>query len=60
MSLCYLSDQSGEHKDAREKVSHLKRDLKQGVGFSKAPNVDQTANSVVVATQVPVESMGGR
>lgn len=54
-SLCYLSNQTGEHKDAREKVSHLKGNLKDGVGFVKTPDVDETADGKVVTTQVPVE-----
>lgn len=56
--LVYLSDQTGEHKDAREKVSHLKGNLKDGMGFIKTPDVDQTADGVVVTTQVPVERVG--
>ena len=56
--LFYLSDQTGEHKDAREKVSHLKGNLKDGMGFIKTPDVDQTADGVVVTTQVPVERAG--
>ena len=57
-TVCYLSDQTGEHKDAREKVSHLKGNLKDGVGLVKTPDVDQTADSVVVTTQVPVDRVG--
>lgn len=56
--LCYLSNQTGEHKDACEKVSHLKGNLKDGMGLVKTPDVDQTADSVVVTTQVPVERLG--
>lgn len=59
MFLFYLSDQTGEYKDAREKVCHLKRYLKDGVGFIKTPDVDQTADGVVVTTQVPVERVRG-
>jgi len=58
LALCYLSNQTGEHKDAREKVSHLKGNLKDGVGFVKTPDVDQTAYGIVVTTQVPVERAG--
>lgn len=54
----YLSYQTGEHKDANEKVSHLKGNLKDRMGFVKTPDVDQTADSVVVTTQVPVERVG--
>lgn len=48
-----LSDQTGKHEDAREKVGHLKGDLKDGVGLVEATDVDQTADSVVITTQVP-------
>ncbi len=54
----YLSNQTGEHKDAYEKVRHLKGNLKGGYGLWKTPDVDQTADSVVVTTQVPVEGQG--
>lgn len=45
----YLSNQTGEHKDPNEKVCHLEGDLEDGVGFVKTPDVDQTADSEVVA-----------
>lgn len=55
VSLCHLSNQTGEHKDAREKVSHLKGNLKDGMRFVETPDVDQTADGIVVTAQVPVE-----
>lgn len=58
-SLRYLSNQTGEHKDAYEKVSHLKGNLKDRVRLVKAPDVDQTADGKVVAAQVPVKEVRG-
>ena len=51
----HLSNQTGEHKDAREKICHLKGNLKDGMGLVKTPDVDQTADSKVVTAQVPVK-----
>lgn len=51
----YLSNQTREHKDTNEEVGHLKGYLKGGYRFWKTPDVDQTADSKVVTTQVPVE-----
>lgn len=51
----HLSDQTGKHENARKKVGHLKGDLKDGVGLVETTDVDQTADSVVITTQVPAE-----
>lgn len=58
LAVCYLSNQTGEHKDAHEKISHLKGNLKDGMGLVKTPDVDQTADGKVVTTQVPVKRAG--
>ena len=59
-SLVYLANQTGEYKDAQEKVSHLKGNLKDRVGLTKTPDVDETADCVVVRTEIPVERVGVR
>lgn len=51
----YLSNQAREHKDTNEEVGHLEGNLKGGYRFRKTPDVDQTTDSKVVTTQVPVE-----
>lgn len=50
-----MTNQTGEHEDADEKVSHLKDDPKEGDGLWKTTEVDQTADSNVVTMQVPGE-----
>ena len=54
--LSYLSNQTGEDEDADEKVRHLKDDLEDGYRLRETTDVDQTAHSIVVTTQVPVEN----
>lgn len=56
----YLSNQTGEHEDTNEKISHLKGNLKGGYRFWKTPDVDKTADSKVITTQVPVEEYSSR
>lgn len=51
----YLSNQTGEDEDTNEKVWHLESDLKDGHRLRKTADVDQAADSVVVAAQVAVE-----
>jgi hypothetical protein len=58
VSSCYLSNQTGEHEDTHEKVCQLKGNLKDCVGLWKTTDVDQTADCVIVTTQVPVERSG--
>lgn len=57
-NVTYLSNQTGEHKDANEKVQHLKGDLKGGYRLWKTPDVDQTADRKIVTAQVPAEEQG--
>lgn len=49
----YLSNETGEHKDANEEVGHLKDDLKESYGLWKAADVDKTTNCEVITAQVP-------
>lgn len=51
----HLSNQAREHKDTNEEVGHLKGNLKGGYRFWETPDVDETADSKVVTTQVPAE-----
>lgn len=52
--ILYLSNQTGEHKDTSKEVGHLETDLKHSARLRKTPDVDQTTNSEVITTQVPV------
>lgn len=52
----YLSNQTGEDEDTDEKVQHLKGDLEGGYRLRETTDVDQTAHSKVVTTQVPAEN----